>query len=101
MNDYLELHSLYHHGIKGQKWGVRKDKQTPASINKRNAAKRIQKESKKQNTNKKQLTAKGATKAAIALVGIGALTVGAIKVVNTSRAVDSMLLDIAALVEVG
>ena len=24
MNDYLELHSLYHHGIKGQKWGVRR-----------------------------------------------------------------------------
>ena len=24
MNDYLELHALYHHGIKGQKWGVRR-----------------------------------------------------------------------------
>ena len=24
MNDYIELHALYHHGIKGQKWGVRR-----------------------------------------------------------------------------
>ena len=24
MNNYLELHALYHHGIKGQKWGVRR-----------------------------------------------------------------------------
>lgn len=23
-NDYLELHSLYHHGIKGMRWGVRR-----------------------------------------------------------------------------
>ena len=23
-NDYLELHALYHHGIKGMKWGVRR-----------------------------------------------------------------------------
>jgi len=24
MNDFNELHALYHHGIKGQKWGVRR-----------------------------------------------------------------------------
>lgn len=24
MNDYRELHELYHHGIKGQEWGVRR-----------------------------------------------------------------------------
>ena len=24
MNDYLEIRELYHHGIKGQKWGVRR-----------------------------------------------------------------------------
>ena len=24
MNDFNELHSLYHHGIKGQKWGIRR-----------------------------------------------------------------------------
>ncbi len=24
MNDYLELHALYHHGVKGQKWGIRR-----------------------------------------------------------------------------
>lgn len=24
MNDYIELRALYHHGIKGQKWGVRR-----------------------------------------------------------------------------
>lgn len=24
MNDYLTTHELYHHGVKGQKWGVRK-----------------------------------------------------------------------------
>lgn len=24
MNDYIEMHALYHHGIKGQKWGIRR-----------------------------------------------------------------------------
>ena len=24
MNDFNELHALYHHGIKGQKWGIRR-----------------------------------------------------------------------------
>lgn len=24
MNDYLQIRELYHHGIKGQKWGVRR-----------------------------------------------------------------------------
>ena len=25
MNDYLQIKELYHHGIKGQKWGIRKE----------------------------------------------------------------------------
>lgn len=24
MNDYLKTEELYHHGIKGQKWGIRR-----------------------------------------------------------------------------
>lgn len=31
-NDYLELHELYHHGIKGQKWGVRRFQNEDGSL---------------------------------------------------------------------
>lgn len=32
MNDYLELHSLYHHGIKGQKHGTRRFQNEDGSL---------------------------------------------------------------------
>ena len=34
MNDWLEFKELYHHGIKGQKWGVRKYQNTDGSLTK-------------------------------------------------------------------
>lgn len=32
MNDYKELHELYHHGIKGQEWGVRRFQNPDGSL---------------------------------------------------------------------
>lgn len=32
MNDYRELHELYHHGIKGQRWGVRRYQNPDGSL---------------------------------------------------------------------
>ena len=32
MNDYRELHELYHHGIKGQRWGVRRFQNEDGSL---------------------------------------------------------------------
>ena len=32
MNDYLELHALYHHGVKGQKWGIRRFQNEDGSL---------------------------------------------------------------------
>ena len=32
MNDYLEIRELYHHGIKGQKWGIRRYQNEDGSL---------------------------------------------------------------------
>ena len=32
MNDYLKTKELYHHGIKGQKWGVRRYQNEDGSL---------------------------------------------------------------------
>ncbi len=35
MNDYLQVKELYHHGIKGQKWGVRRFQNEDGSLTKK------------------------------------------------------------------
>ena len=104
--DYLEIRSLYHHGIKGQRWGIRRFQNEDGSLTPRGKKQQEKEEKSEQRRIKYPLssaTVKGA-KVFAKLIGAGLIvgTAGKVMGINGLMSLDEGQVKVAdALMLIG